>query len=550
MVFPVLYKLIIDEMTTATDLEAAIPTLLWILAGVVVTDILGTLAWRLSGYSACTMQPRVMASIADECFQVLHRHSIRFFNNNFTGSLVKKVNRMSRAFEGIADQITFEFTTVALRTTIAIGVLFYLDLKLGSILLVWAGLFIAVNYVFSLYKLKHYDLPKVSADSAVTAQLADTITNQGNIKLFSNERYEVRGFKAVTEDWRMKTKRSWFFSQHAEFVQSFTMIAVNALLFYIAILLWKDGQLTVGDFALIQYYLMDLFRQLWDFGRNIRRFYEHLADAEEMTEILNLPIEVTDQANATDLIAKHGQIEFKNIDFAYEENNKVMEKLSLKVKPSEKIALIGPSGGGKTTLTKLVLRLFDIQKGKILIDGQDISTVTQESLRRAIALVPQDPILFHRTLMENIRYGNLEASDEAVIAASKMANCHQFIEKFPQKYKTYVGERGVKLSGGERQRIAIARAILSNAKILILDEATSNLDSESEQLIQDALEKLTHNKTTLVIAHRLSTIVNMDRIIVLENDEIREQGSHQSLIHTEGSLYKQLWSLQVEGYLN
>jgi ATP-binding cassette, subfamily B, bacterial len=550
MTFPVLYKLIIDEMTMTENLQDSVSNLMWILGAILIVDAVATLAWRVSGYSASTLQPRVMANVADECFEVLHKHSFRFFNNNFTGSLVKKINRMSRAFEGIADQITFEFIPVLVRTSIAISVLFYLDVLLGSILLVWAIFFIIVNYIFSLYKLKHFDLPKVKADSAVTAQLADSITNHSNTKLFSNQEPEVKRFKLVTRDWYKKTKKSWFFSQHAELVQSILMIAVNITIFYFAIQLWADGKLTVGDFALIQYYLMELFRQLWDFGRNIRRFYEHLADAEEMTEILNLPVEVTDIKDANELIVNHGQIEFKNIGFSYEDDNQIMKKLSLKVKPSEKVALIGPSGGGKTTLTKLLLRLFDIQKGQVLIDGQDISQVTQESLRRNIALVPQDPVLFHRTLLENIRYGNMEASDEAVIAAAKMANCDDFIQTFPKGYKTYVGERGVKLSGGERQRIAIARAMLSNAKILILDEATSNLDSESEQLIQDALAKLTHNKTTLVIAHRLSTIVHMDRIIVLEKGKIREEGSHQTLIRTEGSLYKQLWSLQVEGYLN
>lgn len=550
MVFPVLYKLIIDEMTMSESVEASFPTLLWILGAVLVVDLISIAAWRVAGYSASAMQPKVMASVAEECFEVLHQHSFHFFNNNFTGSLVKKVNRMSRAFEGLADLVVFEFSPLVLRTMIAVGVLFYLNFWLGFILLLWTLLFLTLNYLFSLYKMKHFDLPKVEADSMMTAQLADTITNHSNIKLFSNHPFELQRFKNVSQDWREKTKKSWFFSQHGEAVQAVTMVIVNFILFYGAILLWRDGRLTAGDFALIQYYLMEIFSQLWHFGRNIRRFYENLADAEEMTEILMKPIEVKDKAGATALEVHSGKIEFKNVHFSYEKDNDIMGDLSLTIKPSEKVALIGPSGGGKTTITKLLLRLFDIQKGSILIDGQDISEVTQESLRKQIALVPQDPVLFHRSLMENIRYGNLEATDEMVIAAAKMANCHDFIQRFPKKYETFVGERGVKLSGGERQRIAIARAILSNAKILILDEATSNLDSESEQLIQEALERLTHNKTTLVIAHRLSTIVNMDRIIVLEDGGIREQGSHQELLHTEGSLYKQLWSLQVEGYLS
>ncbi|EKD93937.1 MAG: ABC transporter related protein [uncultured bacterium] len=238
------------------------------------------------------------------------------------------------------------------------------------------------------------------------------------------------------------------------------------------------------------------------------------------------------------------------MSFGYESESGVIQKFSFKLNPSEKVALIGPSGGGKSTLTKLMLRLFDVDKGKILIDGQDISKVTQDSLRGQIALVPQDPILFHRSLEENIRYGRLEASAEEIRAAAHLAHCHEFIEQMPKKYATVVGERGVKLSGGERQRIAIARAILANSKILILDEATSSLDSESEKLIQDALKNLMKNKTTFVIAHRLSTIVSMDRILVLEEGKIVEEGSHRVLIRKKGGLYRKLWELQGGGYLN
>lgn len=549
MGFAIIAKLMIDTMTGATSAEAVAPTLFTLLGGILVLEILHNISWRLAGYSACTMQPRVMVRIMDECFSALHKHSYKFFNDNFTGALVKKVNRISRAFERVADQITFEFTPLVVRTTLSIAVLSYLNVWMGLILIGWTLFFILSNTVFSIYKLKRYDLPAVQADSAVTAQLADTITNHNNIKLFANQRFEDKKFRMVSKDWLQKTKQSWFFSQHAEVVQSIVMVALNVGVLYLAIELWKDGKLTIGDFALVQIYLGQLFQQLWTFGRNIRDFYENMADAEEMTEILELPIEVQDAEAATELVVRHGGIEFKDVNFSYDGQNDIIKKLQLRIKPGEKVALIGPSGGGKSTITKLLLRLFDIQEGAIEIDGQNIAQATQESLRSSIALVPQDPVLFHRTLMENIRYGCLDASDEAVIAAAKMAHCHEFIQTFPEGYDTYVGERGVKLSGGERQRIAIARALLSNAKILILDEATSNLDSESEQLIQDALEKLTRNKTTLVIAHRLSTIVKMDRIIVLNKGEIVEEGSHGELIRKEDSLYKKLWNLQIEGYL-
>ncbi len=550
MLSPFFMKMIIDEMSVATNLENTLPYLLWFLAAVITTDIFGNIAWRTVGYSICALQPKVMMNVMNECFNTLHKHSFGFFNDNFTGSLVKKVNRFVLAFEGISDLIIYDFLPIFIRSTIAISVLFYLNWLLGLSLLLWTLLFIGGNYIFAMYKLKHYDIPKVKTDSKLNAQLADSITNHGNIKLFANQELESQSFRQISRNWQEKTIKSWFFSQHVELLQSITMTILNFFILFTAIRLWTGKQLTVGDFALIQYYLMDLFRQLWEFGRNIRRFYEYIADAQEMIRIINLPVKIVDQPNAKKLNLKYGKIEFRIVDFTYNEDQQFINNLNLKIKAGEKVALIGPSGGGKSTLTKLVLRLFDVQKGQILIDGQDISKVTQESLRRNIALVPQDPVLFHRSLMDNIRYGNPDACDKAVIMAAKKAHCDEFIRKLPQAYNTHVGERGVLLSGGERQRIAIARAILKNAKILILDEASSNLDSESEHLIQKAIAELTHNKTSVIIAHRLSTIVNVDRIIVIENGSIKEEGSHKILLQNKNSLYKQLWERQMADYLN
>lgn len=267
-----------------------------------------------------------------------------------------------------------------------------------------------------------------------------------------------------------------------------------------------------------------------------------------MLEVLSTPHEITDVKNAKKIKIHNGEIEFKNVSFKYTKNNDVIQDLTFKIKPSEKVALIGPSGGGKSTITKLILRLFDTSQGDILIDNQNIRNFTQDSLRKQITLVPQDPVLFHRTLYENIAYGNPKATKDAVLIASKLAYCHDFIEKFPKKYDTLVGERGIKLSGGERQRIAIARAILTNSPILILDEATSSLDSESETLIQKALKNLLKNKTAIIIAHRLSTIQSVDRILVISKGKIKEQGSHSELLQKHGGTYQKLWNLQIGGY--
>jgi len=296
-------------------------------------------------------------------------------------------------------------------------------------------------------------------------------------------------------------------------------------------------------------YIIGLSGQLWSFARIIRDFYEGYADAKEMIEIMKLPYEIQDVAGAKNIVVDKGEIVFEDIHFSFNENREVLKGVNLKINAGQKVALVGPSGAGKTTFVRLILRFYDVISGAVKIDGQDIKNVTLESLRRNISIVPQDPLLFHRTIKENIRYGKLDATDAEIEEAARLAHCDEFIENLPQKYDTYVGERGIKLSGGERQRVAIARAILKNAPILILDEATSSLDSHSESLIQDALDNLMKGRTTVVIAHRLSTIKKMDRIIVLEKGNIKEDGSHDDLIAQEEGLYKALWNLQAGGFI-
>lgn len=456
---------------------------------------------------------------------------------------------MADAFENITDKIIFDFYPMFLKLVIVICVLFYLNPLLGGIILVWAIVFLTMNYFLSIYRMR-FDLASAKADTRVTAVLSDTITNSVNIKLFAALKDELRNYMGVTGDWHKKTRQAWLVDSHLDSFQVFFMSVLEIGMLYAAVKLWQQNLLTIGDFFLIQAYLLEMFQQLWRLGRSIRDFYKNLANADEMTQILLTPYEVQDKKRAKAIRISSGKVEFCDVSFRYGKGEEsVIKNLSFKVTPGEKIALIGPSGGGKSTIIKLFLRLYDLQKGKILIDRQNIALCQQDSLRKQIALVPQDPILFHRTLMENIRYGRPEAADEEVIMASKMAYCDEFIRRFPKGYDTYVGERGVKLSGGQRQRVAIARAILSNAKILILDEATSSLDSESETLIQNALKNLIKNKTTFIVAHRLSTIMEVDRIFVLKDGQIIEQGQHADLINKKGGLYGKLWNIQVGGFL-
>lgn len=504
--------------------------------------------WRVAGFTNDFFQPRVMADILNACFKYLHDHSYNFFSSNFVGSLVKKVTRFERAFESVADILYWEMGQTALRIFIILLVLyFYVHEVLALVLLAWSVLYVAFSYLFARFKLK-YDIESSEIDTRVSGTLADTITNNINIKLFGGTNRELKIFRSVTQKQFQIRKWTWNLSDINESVTMGLMIFLEFLMLYTAVRYWQRGILTVGDFALIQAYLVQIFGRLWNLGRHIKQLYERLAEAEEMTEILVTPHGVQDRLNAELLKVTDGKIEFKNLTFGYHKSRNVFKSFNLVIKPGERIAFIGPSGGGKTTIVKLLFRFFDVTGGEILIDDQNIADVTQESLRANLSLVPQDPILFHRSLYDNIAYGRPGAPSSEIYKAARQAHCHEFISSFPKGYDTFVGERGIKLSGGERQRVAIARAMLKNAPILVLDEATSSLDSESEYYIQDALRNLMKNRTTIVIAHRLSTIMQMDRIVVIDRGQIKEQGKHKELLKAKQGIYQKLWDIQAGGF--
>ncbi len=387
------------------------------------------------------------------------------------------------------------------------------------------------------------------SDSKTTGYLSDSITNNNAVSLFTSLDYESRAFKDVTNDQANKTRFSWYLSDIIDAVQGFLIVVVEFCIFYYTLKYWEQGLATIGTFVLAQTYIIGLANQLWNLNKVVRTIYQGIADAKEMVEILEMPYEIKDVTGAKNLVVNKGGIIFKDVSFNFDESREVLVNININIKPGEKIGLVGPSGAGKTTFVRLIMRLYELTKGKIEIDDQDIQMVRQDSLRENISLVPQDPVLFHRTLLENIRYGRRGATDEEVREAARLAHCDEFIDTLPLKYETFVGERGIKLSGGERQRVAIARAILKHAPILILDEATSSLDSHSEKLIQDALDHLMKDCTTIVIAHRLSTIRKMDRIIAMSGGKIIEEGTHDELANKNSGLYKDLWELQAGGFI-
>ena len=528
----------------SAEAAAALFATLSIIAALWVAD---RIFRRLEDHGNIYMQSRIMTELYEDSFSYLLGHSYNFFASNFAGSLTHKVSRYTRAFETIADNILIQFFPTTLFVLGAVGVLFMRNHWLGAALGAWCVLFVWFQ-IFIARVRQPVRAARSEADTRVTGVLADAVSNQSTIALFSGFAFESLQLKEVVADWHTKTLRNWLVDGWMWFAIGLFVVAIQVGLMWGAVILWRAGSLTLGDFVLIQSYLLTVFNQLMGIGFNLRRFYDAFADAGEMVAILQTPHTITNKKDAKKLQVTKGEIWFDDVSFGFNDGTPVLDNFNLKIKGGEKIALVGPSGAGKTTVTKLLLRLYDVKKGAIKIDGQNIAEVTQDSLRDAISFVPQEPILFHRTLMENIRYGRRDASDAEVIAAARQAHCHEFIDKLPEKYNTFVGERGVKLSGGERQRVAIARALLKNAPVLVLDEATSSLDSESEALIQDALETLMQGKTVIVIAHRLSTIMKMDRIVVVQDGGIVAQGTHLELVNQEG-LYRKLWSIQAGGFI-
>jgi len=545
---PLLYKDFFDELSSPENPETLAPILVGIVITIAGWNFTRLLSRRVGDFSIALIEANTMARLRQGAFDYLIRHSHGFFANNFTGSLVQRVSRFARGLERLIDTLAFNLIPLAVTIIAAVAVTWNEERLLAYVILIWVTLFLVANFFFSVWRVK-YNIRVAEADSKTTGTLADILANQNAVALFAAFPGESSRFKDVTNAQAKITKFTWNLGNIFDGVQALLIFAAEFAIFYYGVQLWAAGEVTVGVLVLAQVYVLQLSTQLWDFGRIIRTLYEVFADSKEMVEIMKLPHEVADIPTARTLAVPEGKIEFTDVTFNFEQTRTVLDRMNVTIKGGEKVALVGPSGAGKTTFVRLLLRLFDVTGGHIRIDGQDIREATLETLHKNIAMVPQDPVLFHRTLLENIRYGRPTASDEEVYHAAKLSHCDEFIQALPGKYQTYVGERGVKLSGGERQRIAIARAILKNAPILVLDEATSSLDSHSEFLIQDALDTLMEGKTAIVIAHRLSTIRKMDRILVIDNGVITEDGSHEELLKNEKSLYRKLWELQAGGFI-
>ncbi len=520
-----------------------------IIVFILIIKLLGWIIRRITGFSLAYFESKVKAGLREQAFSYMIGHSHSFFANNFSGSLTQKISKYANAFERLTDKIAGEGLPLVVRSVGTVIAIYTLLPKYSYILSIFCVVFLVTAFIYTRYKLK-YDVLASIADSKTTGVLADAIGNHSSIQFFTGYQFEKKYAGEVIEEQQKATIFNWYLWEGLTVIQSLYLVATEFIIFWIAIGDWENSLITLPVMVLLQTYFVRLGDNLWSFAGIVRTYYDSIANAQEMALILDMPYEIIDKATESAKDIK-GEVVFNDVTYVYNNNNnKVLDNFSLKIPAGQKIAIVGSSGAGKTTFVRLMMRLFDLNSGRILIDGIDISKISQENLREQISFVPQDPVLFHRTLMENIRYGKRDVTDEEVLKAASLAHCDEFIDSLPQKYETYVGERGIKLSGGERQRVAIARALLKNTPILILDEATSSLDSHSESLIQDALVKLIKGKTTIVIAHRLSTIRQMDRIIVLEKGKIVEDGTHEELLKNKNGVYKKLWDLQAGGFKN
>lgn len=491
--------------------------------------------------------PKFQADIRLSVLDYISKHSYQYFANQLSGNLSNKINDLANSIETIRMIVTWNIMTTIAVTTVAVILLATINTKFALLVLAWVLVTVAV----AITKAKFVNnMAKENAEdkSQLTGVIVDIISNILSVKLFARQRYE-QNYAKQKQDKEQKSNKNLIIHTNLYWLRlDLVMTVVIVMMVYMLVESWRLNQISTGDFVFIFNTTFAIIYSLWHLGFSLIELLKNIGTAKQALVLISAEQEVTDKPQAKNIIVNKGKIEFKDVTFHYKQGTKIFNNKSIVINPGEKVGLVGFSGSGKSSFVNLILRFYDVESGSISIDNQNIADVTQASLRGSISMIPQDTSLFHRTLMQNIKYGNPDASDEEVIAASKKAHCHEFISKLNDGYNTMVGERGIKLSGGQRQRVAIARAMLENAPILILDEATSALDSVTETLIQESLSLLMQNRTTVVVAHRLSTLLNMDRILVFDNGKIIEDGSHEELLNKNGH-YAKLWQMQVGGFL-
>ncbi len=507
---------------------------------------LAKLFWRLSGYAGARWAVGAAATSRYALTSYVTLHSRSYFSDRFAGSIMTKIRHAVAGMREIVDMFLWQFLELAVSAVVSFFIAYFVSPLIGWIFFAWIVIILSVN-IYLGYKRVPLAVRAHELETLTNGATVDLLTNVSAMQEFARREFELERLKGATEDRRIAHLKSWYFGEHTRSANSVLLVAFGSAMVVTSISLAQAGIITLGDVVLIVTIIFRIEGLLQSLGSNFNHFAEVWGEIHESLEEIIEPHEIPDKPHATALAVPHGEIHFENVSFSYAESP-VFRRLSFTIKPGERVGLVGRSGAGKSTLVRLLLHHHDLEGGAIKIDGTDIANVSQESLRSAISIVPQDPLLFHRTIRENIAYGKPKAPDEAIQEAARLAQAHEFIERLPKGYEALVGERGIKLSGGERQRVVIARAIIKDAPILLLDEATSALDSESELAIQKALRELMRGKTVIAIAHRLSTLREMDRIIVLDHGVIAQEGTHKELLE-KGGIYADLWRHQAGGFM-
>ena len=546
---PLVSKILLNKIIT-TEHSLVIQETIDIMALLAFLIVLPSIVLRISDYAWAMFLPKLRHQITHDAIQKLLSQSHHFFQNNFSGSLVNKVRDLFNSSPKIIEIFLYNFVGGMLAVLFAFFTLSAVNYIFAIGLIVWVAIIIPIAYHSALHT-NRASMNVANQQSRIMGNIVDIFANIQNIKLFSSAKFELnRVDKFQKKFTNLYSQRGIYLNKYYTLlglISSFYFIACFAFLVW----LYAHKKVTVGDFILIFGINNFLHNIIQDAMKQIRNFLEEFSVIKEALEFVDKVREVKDCKDKLEV--SKGQIIFEKVKFSYNDGSPLFSDKSVKIKAGEKVGLVGRSGSGKSTFVNLLLRFYDVQEGKILIDNQDISKISQDSLHDAIGVIPQEAILFHRNLIENISYGNKEQLSkeellQKVMNSARKASAHKFIEAMPEGYYSQVGERGIKLSGGQRQRIAIARAFFKNAPILVLDEATSQLDSVNENMIQESLKSLMENKTTLVIAHRLSTLQMMDRILVFSDGKIVEDGCHEDLLSLNG-YYKRLWSAQSGGVL-